>query len=606
MAARLRALVLVLIVTAVAWTTRPIPGFGFLPLVDDDVNIAFNPHLGAPDAARLRWMFTDFSYVHRYMPLGWLGFAAVYARSGLDPAGFHRADLLFHAVNAVLVFVLLEQLLRRFAAAAPAPRQVLAAGAGALFWALHPLRVETTAWCSGLLYAQAGLFALVAAVARMAELRERVRGRPGRAGAWLALAALAYAASVLTYPVALFLPLALAVLDRAWLRGAAPGPRRAAALGLGLLLLLAGGGLVLTVWARGTVTTDWGRSPSLAEFGAVDRLLQAAYVVVVYIARTLCPADFPWMPLTLFDAARVRLVGAAGLLVLAGLAGACWALRRRTPFLGLGALAYAALLTPNLGLTEHPFTLADRYLYFTGVVFSAVLALALSRLAARPALAAAAVVGALVLALAAAVSRRQCEEWRDTPALQARLLRNPDPDLNHITVARSGKLRYLDGDVRGGRAIVAAELAAAPKVGGVILTWREVAPARPLTPAELATPLEEWTVAPLSVAELTLARELAAGGRTDDALLHLDATVARSPEYGEAHFFRGVLLAAYGRLPEALHDWVETVGLEGSRAPATPAEERYLARTIAQGYAAAGDAVMAERMARAAARRPRS
>jgi len=602
MAAGFRALVLALILAAVAWATRPIPTFGFLPLVDDDVNIAFNPHLGIPDGARLRWMFTDFSYVHRYMPLGWLGFSAVYAQSGLEPSGYHEADLIFHAVNAVLVFILLEQLLRRFAAGASPRRQILAAGAATLLWALHPLRVETTAWCSGLLYAQAALFALVAVLARLAELRDRVTGQRSRAAAWFALVWLAYAASVLTYPVALFLPFGLAVLDFAWLRGAPRPAARAAGIGALLLMLTAGGGLFLTVHARGTVEPAWGRTPSLAEFGLVPRFLQACYVIVVYLWRTVCTAELRWMPLTLFDTSALTAPGWCAVAALAALAAAAWLLRRRAPYLAVCGLCYLALIVPNLGLTEHPHTIADRYLYFTGVIFSAGLALALIRLRSRPAFMAAGAACAAAAAICAAVSLRQCAEWRDTPSLQARLLRNPDADLNHITIARAGKLRFLEGDVRGGRAVVAAELARAPDVGGVILTWRELAPAAPLTAEERSRPLEEWRVAPLSFAELELARDQLAEGRTYDALQHLDAILARSPEYGEARFRRGVLLVAYGRLPEALHDWVEAAGLRQTRAPASPAELAFLASCVESGYLAAGDRTAAARIRRAQGR----
>src|SRR5580700_10051031 len=113
MNARRRFLLILLIAAAVAWTVREVPGFDSLPLIDDDTNIFFNPHIGTPSAARIRWMFGDVSYVHRYMPLGWLGFSIIYVFSGLNPAGYHIAGAGLHLLNALLLFLALERLLRR-------------------------------------------------------------------------------------------------------------------------------------------------------------------------------------------------------------------------------------------------------------------------------------------------------------------------------------------------------------------------------------------------------------------------------------------------------------------------------------------------------------
>ena len=56
-------------------------------------------------------MFTDASYVRRYMPLGWLTWTFLHAGCGLTPAAFHLGNLLVHWMNAVLVFLVLRHLL---------------------------------------------------------------------------------------------------------------------------------------------------------------------------------------------------------------------------------------------------------------------------------------------------------------------------------------------------------------------------------------------------------------------------------------------------------------------------------------------------------------
>jgi hypothetical protein len=597
MTAGLRALIIALILTAVAWTAREIPGFGFLPLVDDDVNIFFNPHMGAPDASRLHWMATDFSYVHRYMPLGWLGFSLVYSFSGLNPQGYHVAGVLLHGANSVLVFLVMGQLLLRFSPGTPERRRIWSAGLAALLWALHPLRVETTAWCSGLLYSQAGFFALLCACAHYAELRERSAGRVRRASVLLAFSWVAYAASVLTYPVALFLPFAMVFVDHAWLAGdgaMAARARRAARMRSLVFGLAAIGGLLLTLHARGTVLSSWGKVPTMAEFGPLSRLLQACYVIVVYMWRTVWPGDVRWIPLSLFDADAPGLLGWVAAAAVLCLSWGAWRFRKRAPYLSICWICYLVLVTPNLGLSEHPHTIADRYLYFTGVVFSAVIAIGMVRIRADAAFVASALACAIAALVCAEASLEGARIWQNAGNFQVHMMQNPDRDLGHITAARAGKLRFLEGDVRGGREAVRLELERAPSVGGVILTWREIAPANALSPETASRRLQEWPAAPFTIAEVQIARAQLEEGRTGDALLHLDAAIEISPDFAEARFRRGVLLAAEGQPGRALHDWLCIERDAGQ----TASEVNFMTGCLRKAYLAEGNAVAAQLLQR--------
>ena len=118
-------------------------GFGFLYLRDDDVNVTLNPHMGGLSAARLQWMFTDWSYARRYLPLGWLNFSATYEFAGLGPLAYHAVALALYCANAALVYALLLRALRLFSASARerglAPWDVGAAAMAAGWWALHPM-----------------------------------------------------------------------------------------------------------------------------------------------------------------------------------------------------------------------------------------------------------------------------------------------------------------------------------------------------------------------------------------------------------------------------------------------------------------------------------
>ena len=550
MTARLRALMVLFLLCACAWTFRDVVGFESLPLADDDTNIFFNPHLSGPGVAALRWMFTNLDYVHRYMPVGWLGFSVVYSFSGLDPFGYHAANVVLHALNAWLVFLVVVRLVRRFQPEVPETDRLLAAGAAALLWAVHPLRSETVAWCSGMLYSQALFLALLAVHARLSELEARSRG--SAAWPWIAAGTLAYAASVLTYPVALFLPLALLIVDLAW-RGA---------LRLGSLLIaplawcaVSALSILLNIEARYTVSSYLLPS-NLADFGVVARALQAFYACALFIGKTFWPVSVLRMSGgTIFELDPRALSWWLCAALIVGLSLAFWALRRRAPFVGLGWAAFLVLMFPNLGFMEHPYTVADRYMYLPGCAFSVVLAFALLRIrpAARPlAWALCLACGAFLAALAAG----QCQVWRSSDAyFSAVLAHNELDDIRQITVSRLALLRFFGGDVRGGRLSAVEELGRRPDLGGVVLTWRQMAPRAALSAEVAGRRLQEWPAAPWAVLQLEVARSQAKEGRAGDALDHIDSALGLAPEYMDARFYRAVMLADLGRL-EAAHDWL--------------------------------------------------
>ena len=117
---------------------------------DDDVNVFENPHVQGLTAENLKWMFTDFSHAIRYKPLSWLGWAIVHELFGLNPFGFHFANVLVHCVNTLLLFAVMRRLVRLALSDANESDGFISMVCmfGALLWALHPMRVEPVAWIS--------------------------------------------------------------------------------------------------------------------------------------------------------------------------------------------------------------------------------------------------------------------------------------------------------------------------------------------------------------------------------------------------------------------------------------------------------------------------
>src|SRR5207249_9961933 len=114
-------------------------------LWDDDLNFTDNPSYRGLSWRQLRWMFTTVHGGH-YQPLSWVTLGLGYTLWGMNPTGYHLTSLLLHAVNAVLFYYIVLALLRRAVASASASAG--AAAVGALFFAIHPLRVESVAWAS--------------------------------------------------------------------------------------------------------------------------------------------------------------------------------------------------------------------------------------------------------------------------------------------------------------------------------------------------------------------------------------------------------------------------------------------------------------------------
>src|SRR5207237_8007081 len=137
----------------------PVIGNGFVSW-DDDKTLLDNVYYRGLGWSRLEWMFTTFHLGH-YQPLSWVTFALDYLVWGMNPLGYHLTNLLLHSVNAVLFYFLARRLLSlAYSLSAGSEELALRAAAcfAALFFAIHPLRVESVAWATQRRDALSGFF----------------------------------------------------------------------------------------------------------------------------------------------------------------------------------------------------------------------------------------------------------------------------------------------------------------------------------------------------------------------------------------------------------------------------------------------------------------
>lgn len=362
-------------------------GHGFVDW-DDPKNFLENPFFRGLSAANLEWMVSTL-HTTAWQPLTWLTHGVDFSLWGLDPAAFHRTDLVLYACAAAAVYLLFLELA---GAALPA---LLAA----LLFALHPLRVEVAAWASNRSYILVLLFSALSA--RSYLRREH----------WPALGF--FLLSVLSKPLAVLLPLVYLVLDVHPLRRREPRWARVVEKLPFFLLSALGVGMGFAAKASG------GLLAGLSEAGWGDRVFGAAYGAVHYPLKTLAPWDlnpvvladpaaqvFPWTPAYWFSAAA-----------LAGAAWAAWRWRARAPWFGAVLASYLLLLAPVSGLARYGLQIAsDKWSALPSLALFAGLAAGLARVDARRRSAAYAVCAA-ALAASSIGSFRLSGIWRDSVSL---------------------------------------------------------------------------------------------------------------------------------------------------------------------------------------------
>jgi len=556
------------VATVALWPVREVPGFAFVDF-DDPINLTLHPRLGPPTAELWQWAWSDTDYMRRHVPLGWLGFSAVYGAAGLAPWGYHAAGVALHVGNALLVFAVLGAALRRFAADSEATWRTIVAALGALGWAVHPLRAETVGWASGMLYGQAGFFALAAVWIYL-----RLPAAGGGRALGLAAAGGLHAASLLTYPVALGLTGVLVGIDflatrRAGARGAAetaaagPGWRRLAAEKL-VFAVPAAAVLGVTWWARQRAGGFWEAAPG-AEFGVGERVRQAIEAWAHYGVAPLWPAGLTPVPTWLATAEGWSASAVAS--AVAVLVATVWVVvaARRRPAAAVLWGAHLVLLVPLLGWSERPYFPADRYHYLAGVVWTAGVVAWLVRVSAR-ARRVTVVAGGLAVAGLAWAQARQLEHWRDTDALMARITARAEvPAVRAEYAARWVAFHANRGAAERAEA-VARVVGVARRPGD-----GEAKPGVPLAAS----------------VHLRLAIDARRAGRREPAREHLREALRLAPAWAEAALQAAIFFAEEGDWAEAWR-WCRRLGAEAAGGAVPAAARRQVAAAIAEGFRATG------------------
>ncbi|MGA8428615.1 MAG: tetratricopeptide repeat protein [Candidatus Sulfotelmatobacter sp.] len=398
---KLKTVFCILLATATIALYSPVIGHSFIVL-DESEYVTANSHihngLGWPT---IKWAFTSYEAAN-WHPLTWLSHALDYQLFALNPAGHHLDSVLIHALNAVLLFLLLGWVTKR-----TGPSLLVAA-----LFAVHPINVESVAWIAERKNVLSTLFFLLAVFA-YAWYAQRPDWRR-----YILMAAL-FAAGLMAKPMVITLPFVLLLLDYWPLRrmplepiqrGAASAnhPPQSAFSRLILekipLLFLSAGSAWLTLQAqRQAIRT-------IADLPLSIRIENAVVAYGLYLWKMLWPAHLAFYPHSpTLPAWQWILWG----LVLTGMTVVVVVFRRKR-YLPVGWFWFLGTLIPVIGLVQvGEYAMADRYAYLPLIGIFIMIAWSLSDLAdAKRVRTVWRVIPALgILAALGCVTHRQIDYW---------------------------------------------------------------------------------------------------------------------------------------------------------------------------------------------------
>ena len=408
----------------------PVVGFGFVSYDDPWIYLGQTELFGRGFVEGVRAVFSNLPREEPLLvrDLSWVLDAALFGfGSGLGP---HLGNLIIHAANCGLVFLVLERV--RFS-------QPVAVIAAAIF-AVHPVHVEPVAWVMGRKDVLSTFFALASILAW-----STFRARTGRVQLGWGIAVVGLfglgclsKVSVVTVPA---IWMAIAVVE------SQSSPRRPLRLADAAAIAAASAvGLAILVWYY-DVLTAFGilgaRGPSALSMVHLTQLAQLLPAqAATYVGHFVVPWDYG----VFYDRPAVGITPSidrliVGRLVIAAVAAGLIVSFRRAPLVFLCLVGVSASLLPYLNLVYIGIFAGNRYLYLPSVFAAGLTALGLVAAWRKRPLGPAAVVGLAVGwgAVATYQHIRHLYAWRDNASLWAYELSRSAPSI----LAFSGATRVL-------------------------------------------------------------------------------------------------------------------------------------------------------------------
>ena len=495
----------------------------------------------------VRWAFTTFNFAN-YHPITWLSHMLDAQLFGKEPGGHHVHSVVLHALNAVVLFLVLLRL----------TGQRWQSAAVATLWAVHPLRVESVAWASERKDLLCLLFFLLSIAAY-------VRWVTKRSAIAYAAMLLLFALSLMSKSMSVSLPIVLMLLDWWPLKR----PMRWALLWEKLpAIAMSIAFAIVTMIAQ-----RQGGAMSESIYPLPLRLANAIASYGRYLFLSVWPTKlaffYPYhgaLPGTTLPASTV-ILSAAALLAITAFAAMMW---RRERGVLIGWLWFVITLIPTLGLVQvGQQSMADRYTYLPhiGLMIAIVFGIgAFLRSRASLEIPAAAVAVIIMIALSIR-AYDQVRHWRNNTSLYTHALQVTSH--NHVAHSQLGmellqqeRLPEAIDQYKKAIAIKPAEAQPYYNVGVVLHRMERRAEAK------------SWYLRALDLyphypeALVGVGNVLFEQGRDADAIPYYREAVEYGPQYFTAQYNLGLALANLGHVAEALPYFAEAARLSPQSAMA--------------------------------------
>jgi len=462
-------------------------------------------------------------YFSNWHPLTWLSYMLDAQIYGMSPGGFHLTNLLFHAANSVLLFLLLKSMTQRLW-----PSALVAA-----LFAWHPLHVESVAWVSERKDVLSTFFFLLTLFSYFRYVKEREISPPvpHHASRYYLLSLLLFMLALGSKQMVVTLPCVLLLLDFWPLKRISLNTRRKDFVSSALVLVREKLPFFALAFAASAVAFAVQKaSGSVSSLEATPirlRIANSIFAYVAYLSNAFWPANlcavypFSWHFSVISVVAAAILLGAMSVVVVFRI--------RQNPFLLVGWLWFVGTLVPVIGLIQvGSQSRADRYMYIPAIGLSIAFVWGIDALCRSwprrfQFLSVASIAG---LAVCLVCTRVQVRYWHDSERLfRHAIAAVPNNYLGHNVLGKA-----LDDLGRKEEAIRA---------------WNEAIRLVPEFPE----------------AQYNLGTTLLGQGKPEEALPHLKTALKGTPNNANAHENLGNVYLKMDKLAEATAEYASAAAL---------------------------------------------
>jgi tetratricopeptide (TPR) repeat protein len=485
-------------------------------------------------------------FLNNWTPLVNLVYMLDHDLFGMNPAGYHAVNLLIHAANAALLFIVMFRMTGELWPSALT---------GALF-AAHPASVESVAWVSELKDVLSTLFWLLT-MYFYAGYAKADGSREGKSRALknYVLMTAAFTLGLMSKQMLVTLPFALLLLDwwplKRFGSDGCDTAMQGKGSGISGLLIEKIPLIILSALFILVVLHAQEKSMVTASISLNQRVANALLSYVVYIGKLIWPMNLcVFYPIFIVSPAKAL----ASALGLSAATAAVLYYAKRLRWLPVGWFWYLGTLVPVIGLVQVGIQAsADRYLYVPRIGLFITAAWGLYRFAAKYNVKKHATVFAvLIVIIFSALTHAQAERWKNNKTLYEHCLAVTEN--NFVVLGNLGNHYYdNEGDPDKAAEYYKKAIELHPSFTPCRMGLGKILKARGDVAGALAQYETALKFAPHDAGiHNDIAGIYAAEGRFGPALEHYLMAVNDNPDSAEINYYIADTLVRLGRAQEAL------------------------------------------------------